>query len=227
MEKFTALVSGANRGIGAAIAARLHRDGWNLSLGMRRPQRPAWDPEGACHLYRYDAEAGVEDAWVAAALDAFGRVDAVIPSAGIMTPGTIIEADDEQIDRLMSVNLKAPRRLVKAAWTELERSERGRVIVLGSLSGIRVKRAEFGLYSVSKFAVVGLAHAIRHAGWDAGIRATAVCPGLVDTAMAHAISDREPSQMSDPHAIADAVAMLLSLPDNTSVAEFHVNCVLE
>lgn len=227
MTKRTALISGANRGIGEAIARRLHKDGWNLSLGMRSVESPDWDTGKRCHLFQYDAESGSEETWVAEALSRFGQVDAIIPSAGIMTPGSIIDAEDIDIDHLMDINLKAPRRMTKAAWSELARSERGRIIILASLSGKRVKSAASGLYSVSKFAVVGLAHALRQAGWDKGIRATAVCPGLVNTAMAHAISDRPHDQMSDPDAIADAVALLLDMPDNSSVAEFHVNCALE
>ena len=227
MTKRTALISGANRGIGAAIARRLDADGWNLSLGMRTPARPAWDTDARCHLFKYDAEACSEEAWVAEAVAVFGQIDAIVPSAGIMTPGTIIEATDEEIDALMAVNLKAPRRMAKAAWTELERSERGRIAILASLSGKRVKSAGSGLYSVSKFAVVALAHALRQAGWDKGIRATAICPGLVNTEMAHAISQLPHDQMSDPDAIANAVALILDMPDNSSVAEFHVNCVRE
>ncbi|WP_210115047.1 SDR family NAD(P)-dependent oxidoreductase [Roseovarius aestuariivivens] len=223
----TALISGANRGIGEAIARRLHADGWNLSLGMRRPERPEWDTCGHCHLFQYDAEACSEEAWVKEAVEVFGQVDAIVPSAGIMTPGTIIEATDAQIDELMAINLKAPRRMAKAAWAELERSERGRIAILASLSGKRVKSAGSGLYSVSKFAVVALAHALRQAGWEQGIRATAICPGLVNTEMAHAISQLPHDEMSDPGAIADAVALILDMPDNSSVAEFHVNCMQE
>src|SRR5690606_41521504 len=84
----------------------------------------------------------------------------------------------------------APRRLAKAAWEALAASGRGRVIILASLSGKRVKSAAAGSYSLSKFAAVALAHALRHAGFDKGIRATAVCPGFVATDMARALTDR-------------------------------------
>lgn len=227
MSQRVALITGANRGIGAVIARQLHADGWALSLGMRTPERPSWDDTGACHLFAYDAEAVTETAWVAEARERFGRIDAVIPCAGIMIPKTIMAADDADIDQLMAINVKAPRRLVHAAWTDLAAARQGRVIMLASLSGKRVKTAASGLYSVSKFAVVALAHAIRQEGWDQGIRATAVCPGFVATDMARAITDIDIERMTPPESIAAATTMLLDLPNNASVAEFHVNCMLE
>jgi NAD(P)-dependent dehydrogenase (short-subunit alcohol dehydrogenase family) len=101
------------------------------------------------------------------------------------------------------------------------------VIILGSLSGKRVKSAGAGLYSISKFAAVALAHGIRHAGWDLGIRATAVCPGFVATDMARALTTRTDDQMTDPRDLARIIAMLLDLPNEASVAEFTINCQLE
>ncbi|MEE2952946.1 MAG: SDR family NAD(P)-dependent oxidoreductase [Pseudomonadota bacterium] len=227
MTKRTALVTGASRGIGAAIAARLHVSGWNLSLGMRKPKHPVFDESGACHLFPYDAETGGEDTWVVEAKRRFGRIDAVIACAGIMIPRTILSADDEEIDRQMAVNVKAPRRLVRAAWSDLKQARHGRVIILASLSGQRVKSAASGAYSVSKFAAVALSHAIRQEGWEHGIRATAICPSYVNTDMARAITDFDPDRMTDPDTIAQAAELILNFPDTASVAEFNVNCMLE
>lgn len=101
------------------------------------------------------------------------------------------------------------------------------MILLGSLSGKRVKSAKSGSYSVSKFAVIGMAHALRHAGFDKGIRATAVCPGFVATDMAMAITDRAADAMTQPDDLARVIEMLIDLPNEASVAEFCVNCQLE
>ncbi|UHD43878.1 SDR family NAD(P)-dependent oxidoreductase [Aureimonas altamirensis] len=222
-----AIVSGASRGIGAAIALRLYREGWQLSLGMRTPSMPPWaDPE-RCHLYPYDASVGREADWVADALARFGRVDAVVASAGIMLPGNVIDAPEEDLDRMLDINVKAPRRLVRAAFPALKASGRGRVVILASLSGKRVKSANAGMYSVSKFGAVALAHGIRQAGYEHGVRATAVCPSFVDTDMARAITDRRSDAMTDPDELAAIVSMLISLSNTASVAEFHVNCQLE
>jgi NAD(P)-dependent dehydrogenase (short-subunit alcohol dehydrogenase family) len=228
-EKRVALISGANRGIGAAIAAVLAGQGWNLSLGMRSPPVDAsalgLGSDVDAHLQRYDAsEPGAEADWVDAALGRFGRIDAIVANAGIMIPKSVIEADEDELDALLAVNVKAPRRLAKAAWEALGASGKGRVIIVASLSGKRVKSARSGLYSVSKFAAVALAHGIRQAGWDLGIRATAVCPGFVATDMARALTDRPDHLMTDAGDLGRIVAMLLSLPNEASVAEIAVNC---
>jgi len=227
-EKRVALISGANRGIGAAIAADLADRGWDLSLGMRKPQLPDWSTAAAIHLHAYDAQvATAEDHWVASALDHFGRIDAIIANAGIMIPKNVIDIEESEIDDLFAINVKAPRRLAKAAWSALASSGKGRVIIVASLSGKRVKSESSGSYAVSKFAAVALAHALRHAGFDLGIRATAVCPGYVATDMASNLTKLRKDQLTAPSDIAHIIAMLLDLPNEASVAEFHVNCQLD
>lgn len=223
-----AMISGANRGIGAAVSEALYAAGWNVSLGMREPQMPVWatDPARIC-LYRYDAREGLENAWAAETVAKFSGIDAVVANAGIVSSSGVIAAEDDELNNLLDVNVKAPRRMVKAAWSELAKTERGRVIILASLSGKRVKSIRSGLYAMSKFAAVALAHGIRHEGFDLGIRATAVCPGFVATDMARSISDREEELMTNPRDIARVVVMLLDLPNEASVAEFAINCQLE
>jgi NAD(P)-dependent dehydrogenase (short-subunit alcohol dehydrogenase family) len=121
----------------------------------------------------------------------------------------------------------APLRLVRVAWPHLATSGRGRVVTIVSLSGKRVKVANSGAYSISKFAALALAHAIRHAGWDAGIRSTALCPGLVATDMAFGLTEMSPGDMTLPEEIARIVSLVLDLPNTASIAEIPVNCKLE
>lgn len=226
-EQRVALISGAGRGIGAAVAEELAGRGWRLSLGMRELVLPGWAAGANVHLHRYDATAGGEADWVGAALDAHGRVDAIIANAGILITKTVIEADDADLDAMIEVNVKAPRRLAKAAWEALAATGSGRVIILASLSGKRVKSAKSALYAISKHGAVALAHGIRHAGFDLGIRATAVCPGFVATDMARAVAGLPDDDMTDPRDLARIVAMLIELPNHASVAEFAINSRLE
>ena len=221
-----AMISGANRGLGAAIARELAAQGWLLSLGMRDPAQIGWNTGNAL-LHRYDAMEGGEDAWVAATLARFGRIDAIVANAGVVSRASVIEAEDEELDALLAVNVKAPRRLAKAAWPALCASGRGRVIVMSSLSGKRIKSPGAGLYAMSKFAATALAHGLRQAGWDKGVRATAMCPGFVATRMGRAAGGPADEQMTQPEDVARIAAMLLDLPNEASVAEFAVNCVLE
>lgn len=228
-----ALISGARRGIGHAIATRLRAEGWRLSLGMR-PTAPGGAPEAAglsagdaLHLHSYDALEGGEEAWVAAALARFGRIDAIIANAGVFVGGTVLEGSDAALDTMWAVHVKAPRRLAQAAFPALAATGHGRIVILASLSGKRVKSPGSSLYAVTKHAAVALAHGLRQSGFDQGIRATAVCPGFVATDMARGITPRADAEMTDPADLAALVSMILSLPNTASVAELAVNCQAE
>ncbi|EWY40994.1 short-chain dehydrogenase [Skermanella stibiiresistens SB22] len=222
-----AMISGANRGIGLAIARTLADQGWELSLGVRDPAKLTDAPEGAL-VHRFDAtDPKSEKAWAEATAERFGRIDAVIANAGIMIPKTVIEADDGDIDALMQVNVKSPLRLVQAAWPWLTASGQGRVVTIVSLSGKRVKSARSGTYALSKFAAMALTHSIRHAGWDQGIRATAICPGYVATDMSANLTNRAPEDITQPADIARTVAFVLDLPNTSSITEVPINSTLE
>ena len=227
MSARTALISGGNRGIGAAIADRLAAEGWNLSLGVRKPEAL---PErfAAHHAARYDSDVpGCEAAWVESAMARFGRIDAIVNNAGIMIPKTVVEVSDAEMQAMLDINVLAPLRLVRAAWAPLAASGRGRVITVVSLSGKRVKYASSSSYSVSKFAALALALGSRHAGWDKGIRSTAICPGLVATDMAFALTDMSPGDMTPPEEVARIVGLVLDLPNTASIAEIPINCKIE
>ncbi|TQS72533.1 SDR family NAD(P)-dependent oxidoreductase [Rhodobacteraceae bacterium] len=225
-----AMISGASRGIGAAVAQTLFNAGWTVSLGMRNPVMPHWahsDP-GRVDLCSYNAEdpQSATD-WATQVTNRFGRIDAVIASAGIMIAQSVVEITDNDMAQMLDVNVQGPRRLAAATWDGLAASGQGRIILLASLSGKRVKSEHSGAYAVSKFATVGLAHALRHAGFAEGIRATAVCPGFVATDMGTAVTDRDRAQMTTPEDLAGVIKMLIDLPNTASVAEFCVNCQLE
>lgn len=216
-----ALISGANRGIGAAIARRLAAAGWGLALGVRQPAAVAGADN--CTIHRYDAldrEAGAR--WVAEAMAAHGRIDALINNAGIAPFVGLEDGDEDALDDLFDINVKAPFRVIRAALPHLKASGRGRVINLASLSGKRVLGLNAG-YQMSKHAVVALTHAVRRVGWPHGIRATALCPGFVDTdliAGKHALPEDE---LIQPEDLARMVELLLDLPNSASIAELLVN----
>ncbi|WP_438764694.1 SDR family NAD(P)-dependent oxidoreductase [Kushneria sp. TE3] len=224
-----AMISGANRGIGAAIARHLKQNGWQLSLGVRRPDEidPTLTGEQVL-VHPYDAATDAFDqAWVDATVARFGRLDALINNAGIMIPKTVIEAEDADIDAIFDINVKAPLRLARAAWPHLKVTGAGRVVSVVSLSGHRVKSARSGLYSMSKFAALALSHALRKEGWEDGVRATALCPGLVATDMGESVGNIPPEQMTQPKDLARLVAMALDMPNTASLAELNVNASLD
>ena len=225
------LVSGGRRGIGAVAAERLIARGWRVSLGLRHGERPQWAagiPDDRLHCMPYDAhDPMAETAWVAAAMARFGRIDALLASAGVSAGKGVLDASDDEIRDMMEVNVLAPRRLAQAAWQPLSACGRGRIVIMGSLSGKRVKSAASGSYALSKFAATALTHALRQEGHAAGIRATVICPGFVATDMARALTTMDPALMTRPEDIAKMIELVLDLPNEAVLAELAVNCTLE
>lgn len=219
-----AMISGASRGIGSAIATEMFGAGWSLSLGARTAIA---SPSGRNVLtQRYDALAGDDErAWVAATIGQFGRIDALVLNAGVHSRKTLLEADDADFDALFGVNLKAPLRLVRAAWPHLV-AARGKIVTIASLSGKRVKSPGSSFYALSKFAAMGLAHGLRQCGKEAGVRSTAICPGFVATEMA-AGSGIAPETLTQPADVARVVRLVLELPANASISEIPINWTVE
>ena len=144
------MISGANRGIGAAAAKAFAEAGWNVSLGMRASVMPDWGNPETAQVHAYDALVpSSPHLWATAARERFGRIDAVVANAGVMIRKTVVEANDEEFAHLMEVIVNGLRRLVKACWDQLIACGSGRVVIVASLSGKRVKSAISGSYSVS------------------------------------------------------------------------------
>lgn len=222
------MVSGANRGIGGAIAARLHEAGYRLSLGVR-------DPKAREHLVAtYDTdrtliapyEAGNRQSpvdWVTATVARFGRIDALVNAAGILRDYDYRDEDEGPLDAMFEINVKGPMRLMRAAYPHLKDTGAGRVVNLASLSGLRAVGRSSG-YAMSKFALVALTHSARQTGWSDGVRTTSICPGYVNTDMVAYVDDFAQDDMIQPAEIATLVQTAIELPNNASVSHIPVNC---
>lgn len=221
-----AMISGANRGIGAAIADALHAAGWRVSLGCRREPvaRPECQNWLTCHYDALDTDSG--RAWVEHTVAEYGRIDALINNAGILSPSTVLEATADEFDRIMATNARAPMLLTQQAWPHLVDAEQGKVVSIVSLSGKRVRSASSGLYAMSKFAAQAFVHGLRHCSAETRVRATAICPGFVATDMAVG-AGVEAGDITQPRDVARIVRLLLELPPSTNVAEVPVNWRIE
>jgi NAD(P)-dependent dehydrogenase (short-subunit alcohol dehydrogenase family) len=179
-------------------------------------------------VQRYDAERAEDaPAWVDATMQRFGRIDALVNAAGISSPRTQLdETDETSLDAMWRVNVKAPLRLIRAALPHLKAAGEGRLINISSLSGKRVANENFG-YAMSKFALIALTQAVRREGWDAGIRATSLCPGFVATDMTRTVQNVPREQMTDPDDLAVLAETLILLPNTATVGEMLVNWRLE
>ncbi len=222
------MVSGANRGIGAAIAKRLATDGHRLSLGARRldalaDNAPEVDPDRILLNYHEATDLDSARRWVEATVERFGRIDVLVNSAGIVDRTGLEALDERVLDEMWEVNVKGPLRLTRLALPHLRRSGSGRVINMASLSAKRVKADALPGYSMTKYALLALSHAVRQVGWDDGIRVTALCPGPVATDM----MDPDDETITQPEDLADLVATLIELPNTASVSELLVTCRLD
>jgi NAD(P)-dependent dehydrogenase (short-subunit alcohol dehydrogenase family) len=219
------MVSGASRGIGRVVVERLIAGGYHVSAGVR--DRRGLLGSDRLMLHRYDAESlSSAEAWVAATIERFGRLDGLINAAGINPEANLTDPDETALDAMMLINVKAPKRLIRLALPHLAKSGEGRVINVASMSGKRVRNPNAG-YAMSKFALLALTHAVRQYGWEHGIRATAICPSFVATDMTAHVTKWPREKMSDPRDIAELIATVLRLPNTATIAELLVNCRLE
>jgi NAD(P)-dependent dehydrogenase (short-subunit alcohol dehydrogenase family) len=222
------LVSGANRGIGLAVARALYEAGYTLSLGVRSLDSldevvGSWEPDRVL-IHIYDAQdTDTHRDWVEATLARFSRIDGLVNNAGIALDVDLEDDDDTDLDRLWSVNVKGPLSMIRKTLPSLRESGAGRVVNVASIAGKAVFGSGIG-YSLSKFGLVALSHATRHSGWADGVRCTALCPGYVSTDMTTQVETIERDDMIAPDDLAALVVTVMGLSNTASVAELIVNC---
>lgn len=225
-----ALLSGGGRGLGAAIATRLLADGWSLSLGLRDvSQAKQFGLEGRVQAVPFDAnDPQSAQAWVAAAAERFGQIDALVNNAGIMHMVDFDRGTEDDLDAMWQVNVKAPFRLIRAALPHLRKTGQGRVINIASTDAKRYRQGTSVGYSMTKHALLSMTQAVRAAAWDDGVRATAICPGAIDTDLLANVAGATPKpDRLTPETVAGMVAFILSLPNQASVPELIANTRLE
>lgn len=225
------MVSGASRGIGLAITRKLLDTGYSVSAGARNPEALAEllaeAPGDRLLCARYDAaDRASHEAWLAATLARFGRLDGLVNNAGTSNSFSIESGEEEDLDALWTINVKGPLFLTRACLPHLKAAGSGRVINVASLSGKRV-RNENVAYNMTKHALMALTHGTRRIGWDHGVRATAVCPSFVATDLTDGITKIAREEMIHPDDFAEIAALALALPNTAAMAEMLVNCRLE
>ena len=227
------MVSGASRGIGAAIAQRLLDDGYRLSLGVRdvaATRKTFGEDPSRLLIGHFDAlEPATAEEWVGKTVECFGAVDALVNNAGIWKQVNFETGTEQDLDDMWEVNVKAPFRLIRLALPQLTKCGTGRIVNIASTDGVRFRDNTCSIgYTMSKHALVAMSHAARHFGYDDGVRVTALCPGAVDTDMVAAVPGVTPlAGRLQPGTVAHVVATLLTLPNTASVAWMPLNTRLE
>jgi NAD(P)-dependent dehydrogenase (short-subunit alcohol dehydrogenase family) len=209
-----AVVTGGTRGIGAAVAERLARDGAEVAA-----------------LGRADADLADRAAAEAlAARLASERVDVLVNCAGINAIAPFAEIDPADFDRIHEVNLRAPMLLCRAVVGGMRERGWGRIVNIGSIWGV-VSRARRASYSASKFGLDGLTAALAAEVAADGVLANCVSPGVVETemtrsvlgesGMAELVAQVPAGRLAQPAEVAELVAWLAG-PANTFVSGQNV-----
>jgi 3-hydroxybutyrate dehydrogenase len=171
-----ALVTGAASGIGRAVATRLVAEGMSVLAVDLEP-----DPEGPGIPHQADLTTveGNQGA-VATALERFGRLDVIVPNAGVQHVAPIEEFAVERWQTIVGLLLTSPFLLAREGWGALKAAPEGRFIVIASVHGL-VASPFKAAYVSAKHGVLGLVKTLALEGAEHGISASAVCPGYVRT----------------------------------------------
>jgi 3-oxoacyl-[acyl-carrier protein] reductase len=219
-----ALVTGASRGIGRAIAAQLAADGFNLTISARTAksleQTAAELRASGGRVEAVPADMGIEDQVVALAehhRDQHANLDLLVLCAGMGTAGDLATFPMTRFDRMLTINLRSPLVLVQQLMPALRATAAtqpdlgAKVVAVASLAGIAAEPGLAG-YGATKAALISLCESIIVAEADTGVTATAISPGYVDTDMTEWLHDKiDPATMiraSDIAALVSAIARL-------------------
>jgi NAD(P)-dependent dehydrogenase (short-subunit alcohol dehydrogenase family) len=225
-----AIVTGASRGIGLAIARMLGEEGHALTLSSRRPENLD-AAAGELRDAGFEVEtvagnmAGEEDVQrvVAAHRERFGRLDVLVNSAGIGIGAPVGEIATKRLDLQLDVNLRAIVLFYREAADLLRAAgaEHGNALVV-NLASIAGKSGQgwLSVYSATKAAVIGWTQAMNKELNSEGVKSVALCPGFVDTDMTEFIREHvKPEEMIRPEDIAESVRFLLRVSPACVVPE--------
>ena len=212
LEGKVALVTGASRGIGAAVARALDEHGVKLGLASRSGDDLGLDAVAhACDVRELDQL----DSIVAATVERFGRLDILVANAGVGAYGRFLDLAREHLDEMIDVNLKGTIYSVRAALPHLVESGAGDIVTIASEAGRRGLPYE-ATYCASKFGQVGFTRALDHELREHGVRCTNVCPGGVATDFALDEGRGRPPDalegMMTPEDVAEVVVFALTRP---------------
>lgn len=227
LEGKVALVTGASRGIGAAVARTLDEHGVKLGLASRSGDDLGLDAVAQpCDVRELDQL----DSIVAATVERFGRLDILVVNAGVGAYGRFRDLSLEHLDEMIDVNLKGTLYAVRAALPHLVESGAADIVTLASEAGRRGLPYE-ATYCASKFGQVGFTRALDHELREQGVRCTNICPGGVatDFAMGRGRTPEMPelTGMMSAEDVAEVVLFALTRPRTHRILETAFRPVTE
>lgn len=226
----TAVITGATRGIGRAIALELARSGMSLCLLGRDEAAlkavAAQTSPAASAVFPADL---TDDDQLAAVAQQLQQVDVLIHNAGLVEPGTFQNSPVAALDAQYRVNVRVPFALTQALLPKLLESQ-GQVVFINSTLGLTA-RGNFSQYAATKFALRALADSLRDEVHPAGVRVITVYPGQTATDMQVAIHayhgrDYHPDTLMQPEDVAQAVVSTLKTPRTAEITDLQIRPLL-
>lgn len=235
----TAVVTGAGRGIGRAVALILAQRGLNVVVNYASSAEPAREVVAACEQCGVQAlavQADVADhnqakALIESAVERFGSVDVLVNNAGITRDGLLVKMTPEDFEAVVRVNLEGTFNCLKHAGRQMLKQRAGAIVNIASIVGV-VGNAGQVNYAASKAGAIGMTKTAAKELARRGVRVNAVAPGFIDTDMTRALSDKARTQLEQqvllgrlgrPEDVAAAVAFLAS--DEAAYITGQVLCV--
>jgi NADP-dependent 3-hydroxy acid dehydrogenase YdfG len=225
------MITGASTGIGAATARRAAEAGWRVALGARSEDKLAalaQELGGADRALarRCDVTSlADQEGLAAAALERFGRLDAVFANAGFGAKRGFLEESEEHWRRMVLTNVLGVALSIRATLPHLLEADQGHYLITGSVAGRRALPGS--LYSATKWAVTGMAESLRQElrqmHDNRTVRVTLIEPGMTDTPF----FDRHPQGALEADDIAQAALYALSQPQRVDVNEVLVRPVAQ
>ena len=197
LEGKIAVVTGASRGIGRAIAIRLAGEGATVVINYNGSKEKAEEVkqeiEGAdgkaavcqCNVADFDQC----QAFIQKVIDEFGRIDILVNNAGITRDGLLMKMSEEDFDQVIETNLKGAFHTIRFAARQMLRQKSGRIINLSSVVGVTGNAGQAN-YAASKAGVIGLTKSAARELASRGITVNAIAPGFIETDMTSVLSEK-------------------------------------
>lgn len=196
LEGKVALITGATRGIGKAIALKFASEGADIAFTGRKMNEAVEETVRQLESFNVKVKAYASDAsdynlaheLVKEVHAEFGHIDILVNNAGITKDGLMMRMSEEQWDEVLSVNLKSAFNFIHACTPIMARQKAGSIINMSSVVGVSGNAGQCN-YSASKAGLIGLAKSIAKEMGPRGIRANCIAPGFIDTDMTSALPE--------------------------------------